>query len=86
MFGRGKRRRNQPEPGEPRSAGAAAKQDRIGSAMFYVLGPATVEGALQGHSPEARRAWKDLVENNKRARREARREPEPDDHGSRTDW
>ena len=45
--------------------------------MFYVFGPATVDGALQGHTPEARRAWKDLVENNRRARQEAKRKPSP---------
>ena len=47
---------------------------RLGSAMFYVLGPAAVDGALQGHSPEARAQWKSLVEANRRARAEARRE------------
>jgi hypothetical protein len=53
--------------------------------MFYIFGPATVADALQGHSPQARRAWKELVENNKRARREAGRGQEPDGPGSRTD-
>jgi hypothetical protein len=68
MFGRKKRQQG----GEP------TVRDRMGSAMFYVLGPAAVEGALQGHSPEARAAWKSLVENNKRARAEAKRQDEID--------
>jgi len=45
---------------------------RVESAVFQVLGPASVEGALQGHSPEARAHWRHLVETNKRARQEAK--------------
>jgi hypothetical protein len=52
---------------------APTKRDRLSSAVFYVLGPATVEGALQGHSPEARAQWKHRLEMNKQAREEARR-------------
>ena len=48
----------------------------IGRALFMALGPASVEGAIQGHSPEARAHWKMRVEANKRARAEARRQKE----------
>jgi hypothetical protein len=40
--------------------------------MFTVFGPAAVEGAIQGHSPEARAHWKNRVAANKRARAESR--------------
>ena len=51
---------------------------RIGSALFKFFGPAAVEGAIQGHSPEARAHWKNRVEAEKRARAEARRQKESD--------
>jgi hypothetical protein len=54
-------------------------RDRVGKAVFHVLGPAAVEGALQGHSPEARAHWKSRVEANKRAREEARRQRQSDE-------
>jgi hypothetical protein len=46
--------------------------DRIEAAVLQIVGPATVDGAIQGHSPEARAAWKRRVEENRRVRREAR--------------
>jgi hypothetical protein len=42
--------------------------------MFKVFGPAQVEGAIQGHSPEARAAWKRRVA----ARRQERDERKHD--------
>jgi hypothetical protein len=51
---------------------------RIESAMFTVFGPASVEGALQGHSPEARAHWKNRVAAEKRARAEASRQKAAD--------
>jgi hypothetical protein len=51
-------------------------RDRLWSALLNVLGPASVDGAIQGHSPEARQAWKDLQESRKRVRDEARRKHE----------
>ena len=53
--------------------------ERIESAVLQIVGPATVEGAIQGHSPEARAAWKRRVEENKRLRREAALQREGDD-------
>ncbi|GAA5179844.1 hypothetical protein GCM10023322_10820 [Rugosimonospora acidiphila] len=63
-------------------APAREKRDRLGSAMYRVLGPAAVQGALQGHSPEVRRAWKELQERNRQARREAAAGREADEPGS----
>lgn len=82
MFGR---RRRQAGPVEPEPSGAgrgSTKSDRVGSAMFYVLGPATVQGALQGHDPRVRQAWKDLVARNKQAREDARRRRDADEAGA----
>ena len=45
----------------------------VGRMLYKVLGPATVEGALQGHSPEAREHWKRMVQARKQAREEQRR-------------
>jgi len=52
----------------------ASLQDdhRTERALLQVLGPAAVDGALQGHSPEARAQWKRVVEAGRRARAEAR--------------
>lgn len=53
--------------------------DRTTRALLQVLGPAAVEGAIQGHSPEAREHWKRRVEENKRLRREAQLRRELDE-------
>ena len=53
--------------------------DRIQAAVLQIVGPPTVEGAIQGHSPEARAHWKRRVEEQKRLRREARLQREADD-------
>ena len=53
--------------------------ERIESAVLQIVGPATVEGAIQGHSPEARAAYKRRVAENKRVRREATLQREDDD-------
>ena len=53
--------------------------DRIQAAVLQIVGPPTVEGAIQGHTPEARADWKRRVEENKRLRREARLQREADD-------
>jgi hypothetical protein len=45
----------------------------VGRLLYKVIGPATVERPLQGHSPEAQEQWKRLVEARKRAREEQRR-------------
>ena len=58
---------------------SSALGDRIGAAVLQIVGPATVEGAIQGHSPEARAHWKHRVEENKRVRREARLQREADE-------
>ncbi|GGM70246.1 hypothetical protein ACFFX1_07265 [Dactylosporangium sucinum] len=42
-----------------------AKRDRIGDFLFKIFGPATVEGAMQGWSPEAKAQWKRLQEANR---------------------
>jgi hypothetical protein len=47
-----------PAPGQPRS--------RIGEWMYRIFGPAQVDGALQGHSPEAREAWKKIAARKKK--------------------
>ena len=49
------------------------------SLVVQIVGPATVEGAIQGHSPEARAAYKRRVAENKRVRREATLQREDDD-------
>ncbi|MET7419935.1 hypothetical protein [Dactylosporangium sp. NPDC005555] len=49
-----------------RSNPAEPKKDRFGDAMFQVFGPATVEGAIQGWSPEAKAQYKRMRENFKR--------------------
>jgi hypothetical protein len=74
MFGSKKRDRRKLGLDGTEPAKVPTKRDRVGSAMYTFFGPATVEGAIQGHSPEARQAWKDLLENNKRARAEAKRQ------------
>ncbi|MER7008026.1 hypothetical protein ABT297_33960 [Dactylosporangium sp. NPDC000555] len=53
------------------------KKDRVGHFLFRIFGPATVEGAIQGWSPEAREQYKRLRENQKRAAEERRRAREP---------
>jgi hypothetical protein len=53
--------------------------ERIEAAVLQIVGPATVEGAIQGHSPEARAAYKRRVAENKRVRREASLQREDDD-------
>jgi len=45
-------------------------RDRLGTFFFRIVGPATVEGALQGCSAEARDQWKRYRENARRADRE----------------
>jgi hypothetical protein len=43
------------EPGPDR------QRSRLGEWMFKLFGPAQVEGAIQGHSAEARASWKRRV-------------------------
>jgi hypothetical protein len=68
MFGKKSRRKRSSTIGE-----------RIEAAVLQIVGPATVDGAIQGHSPEARAHWKRRVEENKRVRREARVQREDDE-------
>ena len=49
---------------------AKAKRDRMGTFFFKIFGPATVEGAIQGWSPEANAQWKRMQEDARRAKRE----------------
>ncbi|GAA2642443.1 hypothetical protein GCM10010399_90490 [Dactylosporangium fulvum] len=56
---------------------ANAKRDRAGTFFFRIFGPATVEGALHGCSPEARQQWKQFRERIKAAEAERRDEREP---------
>ncbi|MEV4516669.1 hypothetical protein AB0K00_47925 [Dactylosporangium sp. NPDC049525] len=44
------------------------KKDRMGNFFFQIFGPATVEGAIQGWSPEARNQYKQMRERQKAAR------------------
>ncbi|WP_327001818.1 hypothetical protein OHA72_42825 [Dactylosporangium sp. NBC_01737] len=44
------------------------KKDRMGNFFFQIFGPATVEGAIQGWSPEAREQYKQMRERQKAAR------------------
>ena len=44
------------------------KKDRMGNFFFQIFGPATVEGAIQGWSPEARELYKPMRERQKAAR------------------
>ncbi|MFI5956231.1 hypothetical protein [Cryptosporangium sp. NPDC051539] len=44
-------------------------RSRFGEWLFQIFGPPTVSGAIQGHSPEARAAWKRRVEEERAARR-----------------
>ncbi|WP_170323495.1 hypothetical protein [Cryptosporangium phraense] len=46
-----------------------APRSRFGEWLFQIFGPPTVSGAIQGHSPEARAAWKRRVEQERAARR-----------------
>ncbi|WP_433060563.1 hypothetical protein [Dactylosporangium sp. CS-033363] len=50
----------------------AAKKDRMGTFFFRIFGPATVEGAIQGWSPQAQNQYKQMRENQKRAAAERR--------------
>ncbi|WP_433219312.1 hypothetical protein ACQP00_14855 [Dactylosporangium sp. CS-047395] len=50
----------------------AAKKDRMGNFFFRIFGPATVEGAIQGWSPQAQNQYKQMRENQKRAAAERR--------------
>ena len=54
---------------EPQDDTARLKKKRRGEWLFQIFGPPTVSGALQGHSPEAREAWKRRVEQERAARR-----------------
>ena len=38
------------------------RRDRFGDFFFRIFGPATVEGAIQGWSPEAREQYKRMRE------------------------
>jgi hypothetical protein len=44
---------NEPEPQQQRS--------RLGEWAYKIFGPAQVNNAIQGHSPEARDSWKRRV-------------------------
>ncbi|MFI5912483.1 hypothetical protein [Dactylosporangium sp. NPDC051541] len=68
MFGR------KPSPATPTSGDQssgkrrpAAKPDRVGTFFFQIFGPATVEGAIQGWSPEAQAQYKKMRESHKQA-------------------
>ncbi|WP_433607708.1 hypothetical protein ACQP2P_33530 [Dactylosporangium sp. CA-139114] len=50
----------------------AEKKDRLGTFFFRIFGPATVEGAIQGWSPQARDQYKKMRENQRRAAAERR--------------
>ncbi|WP_432992881.1 hypothetical protein [Dactylosporangium sp. CA-233914] len=52
------------------------KKDRLGDFLFKIFGPATVEGAMQGWSPQAQAQYKQMCANQKRAAEEARRAQE----------
>ncbi|GAA3456075.1 hypothetical protein [Dactylosporangium matsuzakiense] len=54
-----------------------AKRDRVGTFFFRIFGPATVEGAIQGWSPEAQSQYKKMREAHKQAA--ARRESAAED-------
>jgi len=47
------------------------KKDRMGNFFFQIFGPATVEGAIQGWSPQAREQYKQMRERQKHAAGEA---------------
>ncbi|MGI5239161.1 hypothetical protein [Dactylosporangium sp. CA-139066] len=49
---------------------ARPKKDRVGNFLFRIFGPATVEGAIQGWSPEAREQYKRMRQNHRRAAEE----------------
>jgi hypothetical protein len=63
----------------------STSRNRTIRALLQVLGPAAVEGAIQGHSPEAQAHWKRRVEENKRIRREAQLNREHDGRGTDTE-
>ncbi|MEU7870843.1 hypothetical protein [Dactylosporangium sp. NPDC049140] len=46
---------------------AAGKKDRVGNFFFQIFGPPTVEGAMQGWSPQARDQYRQMRENQRRA-------------------
>jgi hypothetical protein len=48
-------------------------RDWFGRLLFKIIGPATVEGAMQGNSAEAREQWKRYVQARKQARDEQQR-------------
>jgi hypothetical protein len=58
---------------EPHDADAdqPRTRSRFGEWAYRIFGPAQVDGAIQGHSPEARESWK---------RRVAARRQEREDH------
>ena len=51
-----------------RSRRPEPKKDRMGNFFFQIFGPATVEGAIQGWSPEAREQYKQMRQRQKAAR------------------
>jgi hypothetical protein len=65
------------EPGKSRS-----RRDRVSEWLFKVFGPATVEGAVTGNTPQAREHWKRRVEAAKRER-EQQRQARADQTGDR---
>lgn len=42
------------------------RRSRVGEWAYRIFGPAQVDNALQGHSPEAREAWKRRVAERRR--------------------
>lgn len=56
---------NDPSPEQP-------ERSRWQEWMFKIFGPAQVEGAVQGHSPEAREAWKRRLAARKQEREQRR--------------
>jgi hypothetical protein len=66
MFGSKRRERETP------------KKDRMGRFFFQIFGPATVEGAIQGWSPQAQDQYRRMRENQKRATAERRAAQESD--------
>jgi len=51
---------------------AEPKRDRLGDFLFQIFGPANVQGAMQGWSPEAREQYKRMRQNQRRAAEERR--------------
>jgi hypothetical protein len=56
-----------PEPQQP------PERSRFGEWAYRIFGPAQVDGAIQGHSPEARESWKRRVAARRQEREDSAR-------------